>query len=83
MVLKDILIILSRVSVTIDEFGLVDIVIDYLQVVVPTNNYKSIADFHTTNHSTLSFLGLFPLVFKCYKFSTMAIPPQTFPGNEC
>jgi hypothetical protein len=32
--------------------GLVYRFIDYLQVVT-TNNYYTIADFHTTNHSTL------------------------------
>jgi hypothetical protein len=31
--------------------------------VVTTNNYNSIADFHTTNHSTLRFLGVFLIVF--------------------
>jgi hypothetical protein len=36
--------------------------IGHLQVVT-TNNYKSIADFHITNHSTLSLLNLLPLVF--------------------
>jgi hypothetical protein len=31
--------------------------------VVTTNNYYTIADFHTTSHSTLSLLGLLSLVF--------------------
>jgi hypothetical protein len=31
--------------------------------VVTTNNYYAIADFHTTNNSTLSLLSLFPLTF--------------------
>jgi hypothetical protein len=33
--------------------------IDHLQVVT-TSNYNTIADFHTTNHSTLSLLSLLP-----------------------
>jgi hypothetical protein len=36
--------------------------IDTLQVVT-TNNYNTIADFHKTNHSTLSLLSLLSLVF--------------------
>jgi hypothetical protein len=36
--------------------------IDHSQVVT-TNNYYTVADIHTTNHSTLSLLSLFPLVF--------------------
>jgi hypothetical protein len=36
--------------------------IDHLQVVT-TNTYNTIADFHTTNPSTLSLLGLLSLVF--------------------
>jgi hypothetical protein len=35
--------------------------IDHLQVVI-TNNYDTIADFHTTNHSTPSLLSLLSLV---------------------
>jgi hypothetical protein len=35
--------------------------IDYLQVVT-TNNYNTIADFHTTNHSTLSLLSMLSLI---------------------
>jgi hypothetical protein len=35
--------------------------IDHAQVVT-TNNYNTIADFHTTNHSTLSLLSLLSLV---------------------
>jgi hypothetical protein len=54
--------ILSCVWVTTDGFGLVNRFIDHSQVVT-TNNYNNIADFHTTNHSTLSLLSLFPLVF--------------------
>jgi hypothetical protein len=36
--------------------------IDHLQVIT-ANNYYTIADFHTTNRSTISLLSLFPLVF--------------------
>jgi hypothetical protein len=43
-------------------FGLVNRFIDHLQVVT-TNNYYMFADFHTTNHLTLSLLSLLPLVF--------------------
>jgi hypothetical protein len=39
----------------------VDRLIDHLQVVT-TNNYNTSADFHTTNHSTLSLLSLPSLV---------------------
>jgi hypothetical protein len=35
--------------------------IDHLQVKT-TNNYNAIADFHTTDHSTLSFRSLLSLV---------------------
>jgi hypothetical protein len=42
-------------------FGLVNRFSDHSQVVT-TNNYYTIVDFHTTNHSTLSFLNLFSLV---------------------
>jgi hypothetical protein len=42
-------------------FGLVNRFIDHLQV-VGTNNYNTIADFHATNHSTLSLLSLRYLV---------------------
>jgi hypothetical protein len=45
-------IILSRVSVTRDEFGLVIGFINHLQVVT-TTKYNTVTDFHTTNHSTL------------------------------
>jgi hypothetical protein len=37
--------------------GLVNRFIDHIQAVT-TNNYYTIADFHTTNHSTLSLLNL-------------------------
>jgi hypothetical protein len=47
---------LSRVLVTKTGFGLVIGFIDHLQDVT-TNNYYTIADFHTTNHSTLSVLS--------------------------
>jgi hypothetical protein len=43
-------------------FGLLIGFTDHLQVIT-TNNYHTIADIHTTNHSTLSLLSLFPLVF--------------------
>jgi hypothetical protein len=43
-------------------FGFVNRFIDHLQVVT-TNNYNTIADFHTTNYSTLSLLSLLSLVF--------------------
>jgi hypothetical protein len=55
-------IILSRVLVIIERFGLVIGFIDHLQVVT-TNNYYTIADFRTKNHTTLSLLSIFPLVF--------------------
>jgi hypothetical protein len=44
------------------EFGLVNRFIDHMQVVT-TNNCYTIAAFHTTNHSELSLLSLFPLIF--------------------
>jgi hypothetical protein len=50
--------------------------IDHLQVIT-TNNYNTIADFHTTNHSTLS-LSLLSLVVAWKQLSTMAIPLQSF-----
>jgi hypothetical protein len=43
-------------------FGLVNRFINNLQV-VSTNNYYTIADFNTTNHSTLRLLNLHSLVF--------------------
>jgi hypothetical protein len=59
--------------------------IDHLRVVT-TNNYNTIADFHTTNHSTLSFLSLLSLIFTLQQLSVVAIPQRcfhwTFPGNE-
>jgi hypothetical protein len=58
---KDLLNIFTCI-VTIDGGGLVSRFIDHLQVVT-TNKYYIIADFHTTHHSTLSLLSLFPLVF--------------------
>jgi hypothetical protein len=39
-------------------FGLVNRFIDHL-LVVTTSNYNSIADFHTTNHCTLSSQSAF------------------------
>jgi hypothetical protein len=39
-------------------FGLVNILIDHLQIVT-TNNYNTIADFHITNYSTLSSQSAF------------------------
>jgi hypothetical protein len=55
---RGIMLILSRVSVTIDGFRLVSGFIDHLRVVT-INKYKSVADFHTTNHSTLNLLFAF------------------------
>jgi hypothetical protein len=55
-------VILSRVLGLYRGFGLKNIFIIHLQVVT-TNNYKTIAEFHTTNHSTLSLLSLLSLVF--------------------
>jgi hypothetical protein len=52
----------SLVLVTIDGFGLVIGFIDHIHVVT-INNYYIIAESLTTNHSTLSLLNLFPLVF--------------------
>jgi hypothetical protein len=42
--------------------GLVNRFIDHLHVVI-TNNYQTTADFHTTNHTTLSLFTLLSLVF--------------------
>jgi hypothetical protein len=57
--------------------GLVSRFIDHLQVMT-TNNCNTIADFHTTNHSTLSLLNLLSLVFTWSQLSTMAVPLQCF-----
>jgi hypothetical protein len=43
-------------------FGLVIGFTDHVQVIT-TNNYNTVADFHTTNHSTLNLLSLLALVF--------------------
>jgi hypothetical protein len=43
------------------DFELVNRFIDHLQG-VSTNNYNTIADFHTTNHTTRSLLSLLSLV---------------------
>jgi hypothetical protein len=48
-------------------------IIDHSQGVT-TNKYNSIADIHTTNHSTLSSLTLFPLASSWQQLSTMANP---------
>jgi hypothetical protein len=54
--------ILSRVLVTVDRVligeYLFTIIIDHFQVVT-TNNYYTIADFHTINHTTLSSKSAF------------------------
>jgi hypothetical protein len=42
--------------------GLMNRIIDHLRVVT-TNKYNTIADFHITDHSTLSLLSLLSLVF--------------------
>jgi hypothetical protein len=42
-------------------FELVNRFVDHIQI-VSTNNYNTIADFHTTNHSTLRLLSLVSLV---------------------
>jgi hypothetical protein len=52
---------LSRILVTTDGVRLVNIFIDHLQVVT-TNSYQTIADVHTTHHSTLSIFSLLSLV---------------------
>jgi hypothetical protein len=44
------------------EFGLASAFTDHLQAVT-TNNYNTVADFHTTNHSTLNLLSVLSLVF--------------------
>jgi hypothetical protein len=49
------------VLVTINGVWIVNRFIDNLQIVT-TKNYNSIADLHTTNHSTLSLLSLLSLV---------------------
>jgi hypothetical protein len=42
--------------------------------VVSTNNYYTIADFHTTNHSTLSLLNLLSLGFhNGYSYSMFSL----------
>jgi hypothetical protein len=51
--------------------------IDHLQVVIK-NNYNTIGDFHTTNHSSLGLLSLLSLVFTRQQLSTMAILLQCF-----
>jgi hypothetical protein len=56
-------------------FGFVNRFIYHLQVVT-TNNYNTIADFHTTNHYTLNLLSLLSLVVTWEQLSTMAIPLQ-------
>jgi hypothetical protein len=58
-------------------FRLANRFIYYPQDVI-TNNYNSIADFHTTDHSRLSILSLFPLVSTRQQLSVMAIPLQDF-----
>jgi hypothetical protein len=40
------------------EFGLVNSFIDHLQVII-TNNYNTVADFHSTDHSMLSSQSAF------------------------
>jgi hypothetical protein len=50
---------------------------DHLQVVT-TNNYNTIAEFHTINHSMLSLLSLLSLVVTWNQLSTMAIPSAMF-----
>jgi hypothetical protein len=56
--------LLSRVLLITD--GVLDWWIGFIDTgqVITTNNYYTIVDFHTTDHSTLSLLSLFPLVFK-------------------
>jgi hypothetical protein len=49
-------------------FGLVNRFIDHLRVGTE-NNYYTIADFHTTNHATVSLISLYSLVFTCYNSS--------------
>jgi hypothetical protein len=63
--LRSMLLILNNLVDTvtcISDYRLVNRFIDNLHVVT-TNNYYTIADFHTTNHSTLSILNLLSLVF--------------------
>jgi hypothetical protein len=48
--------------VTLDGVWIDDQIYYHLHVVT-TNNYNTLADFHTTNHSTLSLLNLLSLVF--------------------
>jgi hypothetical protein len=56
--------IMSHVLVTISGVSIGEF-IDYLQDINNcTNNFYTIADFHTTNHSALSLLSSHPLVSK-------------------
>jgi hypothetical protein len=61
LMFKHVIHIVTCISGYREGVGLVNNFIDHLQVVT-TNNYYTIADFHTTNHYILSFLSLFPLV---------------------
>jgi hypothetical protein len=54
---EEIYFILSRVGVTIDGVWIGEQIYYHLQVVTP-NNYYTIADLHTTNHSQMSCLNL-------------------------
>jgi hypothetical protein len=77
--------LLSRLFVSIDGFRLVNRFFDQLQVVT-TNKYNTIADFHTTKHSTRNLLILHSLVFTWWELWTTTNPLQcfhkTFPGNR-
>jgi hypothetical protein len=59
LALRSILIIFSRVLVTIDWIWTGNLIIDHSEVVT-TNNYNNTFHLHITNHFTLSLL--FPLV---------------------
>jgi hypothetical protein len=61
--------------------GLVNSFIDYLPVVT-TNNYNTIADFHTTNDSKLSFLrSTFTSLYVATALHN-DYSSTVFPGNE-
>jgi hypothetical protein len=55
--------------------------IDHSQVVT-TNNCNRIADFNTTNHSTLSLLGVFPLVAALHSVFARCFLARNFTNGD-